>query len=335
MSSIKTKLKIGRSKKESKLKVDDKSGPEKQEARKLKTPKYTSFKLQARIPKHRPELSGSYRLLWRSLKILRRHWKLFGGIILIYLLLNLTFVQGLNLLKSGDDLALTKHNLTSVYTGNGLEVAGSLFVYLVGGGVSNTSSSADGYQFILLIVVSLVLIWTLRQVYGNNKVRIRDGFYSGIAPLVQFLFVLLVVGLDLIPGAIGIIIYSSISGNGIATLPLEKALWIVATALTILLSLYLVTSTIFALYVVTLPDMTPMRALRSSRELVLYRRWTVMRKVIFMPIALIILGSILMIPFLVFTTKLAPFVYFAMSAAVIAVVHSYMYGLYRELLNER
>jgi hypothetical protein len=180
-----------------------------------------------------------------------------------------------------------------------------------------------------------VIIWTLRQVYGNNKVRIRDGFYSGIAPLVQFIFVLLVVGLDLIPGAIGIIVYSAVSGNGIATLALEKALWILVTALMVLLSLYLVTSTIFALYVVTLPDMTPMRALRSSRELVQYRRWTVMRKVLFMPFALIFIGSALMIPFLIFITKLAPFVFFAMSAAVVAVVHSYMYGLYRELLNER
>ncbi len=47
-----------------------------------------------------------------------------------------------------------------------------------------------------------------------------------------------------------------------------------------MLTLIYVKSSLFALYIVTLPDMTPMKALRSARELARYRRWTVLRKIL-------------------------------------------------------
>ena len=62
----------------------------------------------------------------------------------------------------------------------------------------------------------------------------------------------------------------------------------------------------FALYIVTLPDMTPMKALRSARELVRYRRWTVLRKVLFLPLMLLVVAAIIMVPIIILADAAGP-----------------------------
>jgi phosphatidylglycerophosphate synthase len=78
--------------------------------------------------------------------------------------------------------------------------------------------------------------------------------------------------------------------------------------------------------------MTPMKALRSARELVMHRRWEVLRKLIFLPIALIIIATLIMVPLLLITAPVAVWVFFIMTIVGLVVAHSYVYALYRELL---
>ena len=87
-------------------------------------------------------------------------------------------------------------------------------------------------------------------------------------PLIPFILVLLVCCLQLLPLIIGSSLYSLVVSNGIAVQPIEKFVWALLFASLALLSLYMITSSLFALYISTLPDMTPMKALRSARELV-------------------------------------------------------------------
>ena len=94
----------------------------------------------------------------------------------------------------------------------------------------------------------------------------------------------------------------------------------------------MICSSLFALYIVTLPNVTPMKALRSARQLVLHRRFLVLRKILFMPLALLVLGAIIMIPLIIFLTFAAEWIFFLLSMFVLTVVHAYMYTLYRELL---
>jgi hypothetical protein len=95
----------------------------------------------------------------------------------------------------------------------------------------------------------------------------------------------------------------------------------------------MVTSSVFALYIVTLPNVTPMAALRSARDLVLHRRWLIMRKVLFLPVALLVIAAIIMVPVIILSPAVAEWLFFGLSMLALAVVHSYMYGLYRELIK--
>ncbi len=96
----------------------------------------------------------------------------------------------------------------------------------------------------------------------------------------------------------------------------------------------MISSSIFALYIVTLPDMTPLKALRSARELVKGRRWAVILRLLSLPVILLIVAAIIMVPIIIVLTPVAQWVFFLLTMFTLVAVHAYMYTLYRELLNE-
>jgi hypothetical protein len=291
--------------------------------------KYASFRLQTRIkPGAKPKTAGAFTLLGRSLSLMAHHWKLFGGILLAYGVLNFVVLQGLR--AASGDLSGLKAALEGDV--NRLTEGLTLFTYLIGTSGASVSPTAGAYQFMLATIVSLALIWSLRQVYAGVKVSIRDGFYKGVYPLVPFLLVLVVIGLQLLPLGVGVMLFNAVMTYGIAATVVEQILWSLVSLSLATLSLYLICSSIFALYIVCLPDMTPMRALRSARELVRHRRFTVIRRLLFLPLALFLIMGLLVMPFILFATSLAVPVFFVLGMLLPAAVHSYLYGMYRSLL---
>jgi hypothetical protein len=298
----------------------------------LKRPEYKSFKLAKRIT-HPVRLPSVWRLLNMSLRTLWAHKVLFVGIATVYGLLSLVLVKGLS---DNTDIMTLKDNLDQIFAGSYGSLASGVgvFTVLVGSAGSGSSDTAGAYQFFLTIIASLALIWALRQVFTGNHIRIRDSYYQGMAPLVPFILVLFVIAVQLLPLLLGATLYSIVAQNGIAVYAAEKFIWALLYGLLALLSLYMITSSVFALYVVTLPDMTPLKALRSARALVRYRRWTVLRKIIALPIVLLIIAAIIMLPIIVWATPLAQWVFFILTMLSLVAVHGYMYTLYRELLRE-
>ncbi len=300
--------------------------------RRRKTPEYKRFRYSKRIKHPGPKLSSSWRLFWRSFKPFRQHWKLFGGIVLIYGILTLIFVRGFG---SSTNITELKGALDGVFGGTGGQL--STGVTLFGVLLSSTGAgnqTAGLYQTMLLVVFSLSLIWGLRRVASGQQARvtIRDTFYRGMFPLVPFLLVLLVIAVQLIPMLIGSTLYSLVVGNGLAVGGLEQFAWAAAFFLLALWSLYMITPSVMALFVVTLPNMTPLKALRSARKLVRYRRWTVLRKLVILPVILLVVLAVIMLPLILWATPVAEWSFFIIGLFVTPVVISYGYGLYRELL---
>lgn len=279
--------------------------------------------------KSAPKLSSSFSLLVQSLKLLKIHWKLFALITLIYGALTIVLVRGLGSGISLDSLKATLHEDGS---SNSLATGITLFGYLLGGAGGANSQAGGIYQTLLVILLSLVTIWALRQVLAGKQIRVRDAFYKGTYPLVPFILVLLVVGLQLLPLVVGSWLFATVSGAGVAVNVIEKFGWGLLFFLLSLWSLYMISSSVFGLYIVTLPDMTPLKALRSAKQLVKHRRFKILRKLLFLPFALIIAGAIITIPLILILTSLATWVFFLLSMFGLIVVHSYLYMLYRELL---
>lgn len=301
--------------------------------RMLKKPTYKSFRPHKRIASTKPKLSSAFQILRKTLSGIRTNWKLFGGITAIYVILTLMLVRGF---ASNVDLAGTKAALNEIYNGQ-IGTAGlslTLFGSLLSSGNGAASSVGSVYQSMLLVIISLATIWGLRQVSAGNKPRIRDAFYKGLYPIVPLILVLLVIGLQLIPMAVAGWLYSAVIVGGVAGTLIEKILWILLVILAILLSLYMISSSLFALYIVTLPDMEPMQALRSARQLAVHRRWTILRKIVFLPFILFVIAALIMLPTIILLPFIAEWIFLVLSLFGWIVTLCYIYNLYKELLNE-
>lgn len=282
------------------------------------------------IAAHTP-IPNAFSLLLGSLKLLKENWQVLLGIAAVYTLFNVVLIQSLNTTAS---LSILKHNLNQLpahglgHLFNGF----SLYSYLLGATGNSISPVAGSYQFALAIVVSLAVIWSLRQIYGGYTIRIRDGFYRGMYPLIPFLLVLLMIVVQLVPFIVGGSIFSIISANGIAVNAGEQFMFLVLFFGLGFISFYMLSSSLFALYIVSLPEMTPMGALRTARDLVAHRRWTIMRKLLFLPLALLMLSAVVLLPVVTALTVIAPWVFAFVDAIVLVLVHTYLYRLYRSLL---
>lgn len=292
---------------------------------------YKSFRLQKRIRhKSGKKLSGSFRLFRDCASFVRQHWKLFGSITFVYFFLSIVLVG----LGSSINITELKNNLNESTDGQSsqLGVSLALFTNLIAATNSAPNEGAAAYRTIFTIIVSLAVIWALRQLMGGQRVSLRDSFYKGVYPLIPATLVLLVIGLQLLPLTIGSFLFNLMVIGGLAATLAEQFLWVVLIFLLIVLSLYLITSSIFAFYIVTLPDMRPMRALRAARELVRHRRWTIMRKLLFLPLAMLIILTVVTLPIILIWAPLAPWIFLFLSLGALVFTHVYMYSLYKELI---
>ncbi len=296
-----------------------------------KTPAYRSFKMTKRIkPPIQKKIPSVPAILRQTISHIWRNKKTFFGILLIYLVLNLIFVKGF---ASTVDISGLKQEL-ALTANSGVNINLALVSTLFGSGNSAATEVGSLYQTVILILASLAFVWLFRHTNDDSdkKLTVRQPFYEGMAPLVPFLLVLCVVGLQLIPMVAGLGLLSTVLSNGLAVTLLEQVLWsLLALSLT-LLTFYMISSSLFALIIVTLPDTTPMAALRSARKVVVFRRWTLMRKIFLMTIlvtasfALIVFLSIIAVPFM------AEWIFFIVSSVLVPIIIGFVYKMYRALL---
>jgi hypothetical protein len=304
----------------------------KKSKRRVKPAKYKSFKLSKKIKRDDKKLPSARKIFIRSLRHLWAHKKLFLKLLVIAAILNIFLVKGFTTVNNVEELKEIIQSFTEVST-NRLYEGFTIFSVLVGNSSSASTDVGSTYQYILVVILSLAYIWTLRKTFlPKVAIRAKDAFYQGMYPLIPFLIVIFIIGLQLIPMVMAAFLYQTVVAGGLAANNLEAAIWLILTSLLSLLSLYMITSSIFSLYIVTLPRTGPLQALRSARGLVLHRRWTIMRKFLFLPLVFMIIAALLVIPTIIVAPWFAEWLLYLLGVAGLLVGHSYGYHLYRELL---
>ncbi len=296
------------------------------------TPTHRSFRLSnKRLKQHQP-IAGVARLFKDAISVVGHNKKLFFGIAALNAVLALLFIQGLG---SSFNIADFKQQIQEELSSedvNQFGVAVTLFGYLVGTASSSANQVGGAYQIILTVITSLAVIWAVRQIKSGERPSFRDSFYKGMYPLIPFMLILLVIGLQLIPILIGNIIFNTVLQNGLAVTILEQIVWFLLFLLLGLLSFYMIISSFFSLYIVTLPDMTPVKALRSARELVLHRRFSITLKVLALPVVLSLISALIFIPMIIIFAPAVQILFLLTSAFSLVFIHIYMYLLYRSLI---
>lgn len=300
------------------------------DAKLRKRPKYKSFRLHKRIKHPGPKLPNWWTLFMKSLRLLRANIKPLFFFIIIYSIIMIVLIRGIAPL-------LDVEGLRESYEELGLDIGGltlgfTAFGSLLQAGTQNVDAASQLYQMILIIVASLAFIWLFRQQQAGNKVTMRMAFYRGMYPLIPFTLLILVIALQLLPATIGNFLFSTVTTNELVVGFLEQFAWVLLFISTLLLSLYWISSSLIALFIVTLPEMTPMQALREAKELVRFRRISVLLKVIALICIILTALVVIVLPLIFFQPLVAEWVFFALTIIAIPFCASYLFCLYRELL---
>ncbi len=303
----------------------------KDDARLRKKPKYKTFRLHKRIKHHEGKLPSWWSLFKMALRLMAANKRALLWFLVVYGFLNLLLVRGFESPIDIDGLRESFEGLVDEQTSN-IATGFTAFGLLVNASTQGADEIAQAYQSFLLIVASLAIIWLYRQQQAGNSVGMRMAFYRGMYPMIPFILVLLTVGLQFLPAIIGNFMFTTVIDGGLAVGFLEETVWLLFLLSTFLLTLYMISSSAIALYIVTLPEMEPMHALRQARELVRHRRAQIILRLVAIILALFFLLFIVVLPVIFIAPTLAEWMFFTITVLGIPLVHAYMFSLYRELL---
>lgn len=281
--------------------------------------------------------------------VLWKNKRIFAWLAVVYSILTIMFVG----MASQD--AYTELNNTLQTTGGDIfatswgrvSQAGLLLLGGIAGNFTVTPSAVQQvYAVILVLLVWLTSVWLLRAILAGNKPRMRDGLYNAGAPLIPTFFVSLLLVVQMLPGAIALIAYSAATASGLLSTGVEAMIFWAAAGLLMLLSLYLITSTLFALIIVTLPGMYPMKAIRTAGDLVIGRRLRILYRLLWLVGTVVVAWILVMIPIILLSSwiisvipaigwlPVVPLALLLMSTLTIVWVASYVYLFYRKVVDD-
>ncbi len=289
-------------------------------------------KNQEKVIQKQAPIPNAWVLLGRSLRQLWRNKRLFAGILIVYAALYILFVKGVS---ANFQLGSLRNSLDNTFSGrlSGFSSAVALYGLLLGSATTSSNQSGSIFQTFFVVIVSLALIWALRQTYSDTKqLKVKDCFYKSTYALIPFLGVLLVVLLEFVPALIVSSLYSIVKSNGIVVGFVQQAIALIILCLGLFWTFYMVSSSLFAMYIVTLPNSMPKSSLKAAKKLVRFRRLIIMRKVFLLPIILLIFSAAVLIPLIILLPVAAELLFIVFTISLLAVVHSYFYTLYRSML---
>ncbi len=311
---------------------------------------HRSFRLTRRRDYKRSlQLPGYWAFTQQVLKLLWQHKKLFGMLILVYTVLY-TAIAGFGAQDAYTNLSnVLKETGSDVFTGAWGQVgqAGLLLLTTFTTGLSPSPTQVQGTLTIILAFMAwLTVIWLLRNIMAGHAVRLRDGVYSSGSPIVSTLMVGIVLAVQALPLAILILIYNAAAFTGLIEGGVEAMLFWTVAVLIVVLVLYWMTSTVIALVVVTLPGMYPLTAIKTAGDLVIGRRLRILFRLVWVCVLTVLVLALIAIPIILFDAwikklipavdwvPLVPLVVIALSSASLVWMASYIYILYRRIVED-
>lgn len=332
----------------------------KTKSRKSKTPRFfkkyftdplhRSFRRSYREDYQRPfEAPGLLAHAVDSFKILFKNWRLFLPLILIIAIMNILLVGLMSeetYVTFQDSLDQTAQDIKAGELGTFARSGLLLISTITTGGLSQGMTESQQLSAIILFLITwLVTIYLVRQILAKNKVKLRDGLYNALAPFISTLIVAAVIFIEAIPAMIVIITYSAAVATDFLSTPFYALVYFIFAALMLLLSIYLISSSLIALIAVSAPGLYPLVAVNTAHDLLAGRRIKFILRVVYLFFVLVVVWVLIMLPLIALDLVLKqawpaiqgiPFVSIEMLlltcfSAVYATI--YLYLFYRRLLD--
>jgi len=280
--------------------------------------------------------------------IIFKNWKLFVPLILFAVLFNI-FLVGLmsesTYVQFQETLEDTNTKIAGGEIGN-FAKAGLLLISTVttGGLTGGLSDSQTIFAVIIFLLIWLITIYLLRFRLSDKKVKLRDGFYNALSPLLSTFVVFLVAFIQTIPLLIVIFTYSAAVQTGFLDTPFYALVYFIFAAALVTLTAYLLSSSIIALVAVTAPGLYPMTALKTASDLMAGRRIRFIIRLLFLIIVLAVVWVVIMLPIITIDLWLKGLISWLEGVPVVSIfllimtcftfvyISAYLYLYYRRVL---
>ncbi len=310
---------------------------------------HKSFKRSYREDYRRDiEVPGIMYHIFATFKVLFKNWKLFLPLLIIVVILNVVLVGIMSestYVQFQDVLDQTTVEIAGGDIGNVAKAGMLLISTVTTGGLSGESSEAAiVFGVIIFLIIWLTTIFLLRHRLADHKIKLRDGLYNAMTPLVSTFVVFAIAVAQCIPIFLLIIVYSAAVQTDFLATPFYALVFFIFAALMVLLSGYLLSSSLIALVAVSAPGLYPMKAISAASDLMMGRRTRFILRIVALLIALAIIWVIVMLPLIVFDlwmktfewTEGIPFIPVClniMTCFTAMYITAYLYLYYRWMLN--
>lgn len=242
--------------------------------------------------------------IFAAFKVIFKNWKLFLPLMVIVVVLNAVLVGLMSestYTQFQDVLDQTSEQMANGEIGNVAKAGLLLISTVTSGGLSGESSEAAVvFGVIIFLMIWLTTIFLLRHRLAGHKVKLRDGLYNAMTPLVSTFVVFAVAVVQCVPIFLLIIVYSAAVQTEFLATPFYALVFFIFAALMILISGYLLSGTLMALVAVTAPGLYPLRAMQAASDLMMGRRVRFVLRLVALLLTLVIMWVIVMIPLIVF-----------------------------------
>lgn len=283
-----------------------------------------------------------------TFRMIFKNWKLFLPLLVIVVILNALFVgimSEANYTQFQDILDQTSAEFSGGDVGSVAKAGLLLISTITTGGLSGESGEAAVvFEVIIFLIIWLTTIFLVRHIMAGHKVKLRDGLYNAMTPLVSSFLVFAVAVLQCVPIFILIIVSSAAVQTEFLATPFYALVYFIFAVLMVLLSGYLLSSSLIAFIAVSVPGMYPLRALHTASDLMMGRRIKFILRLVALLIALAIVWVIVMLPLILFDMWMKQFEWTAgipfvpicltiMTCFTFIYVTVYLYMYYRWMLK--
>ena len=310
---------------------------------------HRSFRLTRRRDYIRPlALPGNISFTAEVTRTLWKYKKIFGMLAVIYVLL-FALLVGVQSQDTYTTLTDTlKQTSGDFFAGNwgAIGQASLLFLSIASFGVSTESTEAQQiFSVLVFLLIWLTTVWLLRNLLAGHKVKLRDGLYSAGAPIFAIAIIAVIIAIQLIPVALALIAYNAALSSGLLAGGAASMLFWIGAALLCVLSMYWVTSSLFAMIIVTLPGTYPYQAIKAAGDIMVGRRIKMLLRWLWMALMVVIFWLVIMLPIILLDMgikslwpavqwlPIVPVAVIFMASISTVWVSAYVYLLYRKVVD--
>ncbi|MBQ6486827.1 hypothetical protein IJI89_00145 [Candidatus Saccharibacteria bacterium] len=310
---------------------------------------HKSFKRSYREDyKRKLEVPGITYHAAKTFSVIFKNWKLFLPLLIIAVVMAIVFIGLMN--ESTFQQFQQVLNQTTEEMGFGdigyVAKAGLLLISTVTtGGLSSSSKETDTIFFVLIfLILWLSTIFILRHRLAGHKIKLRDALYNAMTPMISSFVIFAIAVLQCIPIFFLIIVYSAAVQTEFLATPFYALLFFIFAALMVILSGYLLTSSLMAFVAVSAPGLYPMKAMHAASDLMMGRRFKFFLRIIALLFILTLTWVAVMLPLIVFDLLMKNFEWAAgipfvpvcllvMTCFTGIYITAYLYLYYRWMLN--